>query len=106
MKHSDLIDQVAESLNVSKKDAIEAVNAVFSAITNAAARGEEVSVSGFGKFAVRSRPAREGRNPATGEAIQLAASRSLGFSSAKAVKDALGSTKAAPAAKKAAAKKK
>jgi len=106
VKHSDLIDKVAESLDVSKKDAAEAVSAVFSAITGAAAKGEEVSVSGFGKFAVRSRPAREGRNPATGETIQLAESRSLGFSAAKAVKEALAPAKAAPAPKKAAPKKK
>jgi len=106
VKHSDLIDQVAETLGVSKKDATEAVSAVFSAITGAAAKGDEVSVTGFGKFVVRSRPAREGRNPATGETIQLAASRSLAFSAAKAVKEALAPAKASPDPKKAAAKKK
>lgn len=106
MKHSELVDSVAESLGCSKKEATDAIGAVFNAITGAAVKGDEVSVTGFGKFVVRSRPAREGRNPATGETIQLAESRSLGFSAAKAVKEALAPAKAAPAKKKAAPKKK
>ena len=58
-------------------------------IVAAAAKGEEVSLAGFGKFKVKDSPAREGRNPATGEAMQIAASRKLTFAPAKAVKDAL-----------------
>ncbi|AOX18706.1 MULTISPECIES: HU family DNA-binding protein [Acetobacteraceae] len=106
MKHTELVDQIAQELDVSKKEAADVVNAVFSAVTNAAVKGEEISVSGFGKFAVRTRPAREGRNPATGETIQLAESRSLGFTAAKAVKEALTPAKTAPVHKKATPKKK
>jgi len=106
MKHTELVDQIAQELDVSKGEATEAIGAVFSAITNAAVKGEEVSVSGFGKFAVRTRPAREGRNPATGETIQLAESRSLGFTAAKAVKEALAPLKTETHKKNAAPKKK
>jgi len=104
MKHSELVDAVAESLEVSKKAAGDAIGAVFSAITSAAIKGEEVSVTGFGKFVVRTRPARQGRNPATGETIQLAESRSLGFTPGKATKEALTPAKPAPAHKKVAPK--
>ena len=55
----------------------------------AAARGEDISISGFGKFKVKDSPAREGRNPANGQTIQIAASRKLTFTPAKAVKDQL-----------------
>ena len=58
-------------------------------IVNAAKKGEEVNLAGFGKFKVKDSPARQGRNPATGEAIEIAASRKLGFTPAKQVKDAL-----------------
>ena len=62
---------------------------MVTAIVNAAAQGEEVSLSGFGKFKVTSRAEREGRNPATGATIKIAASKKLSFTPAKAVKDAL-----------------
>jgi DNA-binding protein HU-beta len=74
---------------MSKADARKAVDALMAAIVAAAAKGEEVSLAGFGKFKVKDSPAREGRNPATGEAMQIAASRKLTFTPAKAVKDAL-----------------
>jgi hypothetical protein len=61
----------------------------FSAIAEAASKYEEVSINGFGKFKVKATPAREGRNPATGEPIQIAAARKLAFTPAKAVKDKL-----------------
>src|SRR3546814_16903257 len=73
----------------SKADARKAVDAGLAVIADAAAKGDEVSVSGFGKFKVKAAPAREGRNPSTGETIQIKASKKLGFSPAKAVKDRL-----------------
>ena len=65
------------------------MDAVFSAIGDAAVKGEGVSVNGFGKFKVKATAAREGRNPATGEAIKIKASKKLTFAPAKAVKDKL-----------------
>jgi DNA-binding protein HU-beta len=89
MNHAELSDSVATSLGLSKAEGKKAVEAVFAAIADAAAKGEEVSVSGFGKFKVSTSAAREGRNPATGETMQIAAKTKLGFSAAKAVKDRL-----------------
>lgn len=89
MNHAELSDSVATSLGLSKAEGRKAVEAVFAAIADAAAKGEEVSVSGFGKFKVSTSAAREGRNPATGETMQIAAKTKLGFSAAKAVKDRL-----------------
>ncbi|HET9628397.1 MAG TPA: HU family DNA-binding protein [Novosphingobium sp.] len=89
MNSSDLADSVASAANLSKADARKVVDAVFAAIADAAAKGDEVSVNGFGKFKVKASAAREGRNPATGETMQIAASRKLGFAAAKAVKDKL-----------------
>lgn len=100
MKHTELVDQIAQNLDVSKREAADVIGTVFSALTTAAVKDGEVAVSGFGKFVVRTRPAREGRNPATGETIQLAESRSLGFTPAKAVKEALTPAKAKAAPKK------
>ena len=67
----------------------QAVKAVANAILDALVAGEEVRVSGLGIFKVAARPAREGRNPQTGEAIQIAASKAVRFHAGKAVKDAL-----------------
>ena len=89
MNNADLADTLADVLGTTKADARKAVDAVFAAITDAAAKGEEVSLNGFGKFKVKDTPAREGRNPATGETIKIAASKKLAFSPAKAVKDRL-----------------
>ena len=89
MNHAELSDSVATSLGLSKAEGKNAVDAVFAAIAGAAAKGEEVSVNGFGKFKVKESAAREGRNPSTGATIQIAASKKLGFSAAKAVKDRL-----------------
>lgn len=89
MNTSDLADTVAAATNLSKADARKVVDTVFAAITDAAAKGEEVSLNAFGKFKVKDSAAREGRNPATGEPMQIAASRKLSFSAAKAVKDKL-----------------
>ncbi len=89
MNNSDLADSVAAANDLSKADARKLVDAVFVAIADAAAKGEEVSLNGFGKFKVKDSPAREGRNPSTGAPIQIAASKKLTFAPAKAVKDKL-----------------
>ena len=69
------MDQVADRAGLSKKDAGDAVDALLETIEDALKRGSDVTFSGFGKFSVSQRSAREGRNPATGERIQIAASR-------------------------------
>ncbi|MBU6268373.1 MAG: HU family DNA-binding protein [Sphingomonadales bacterium] len=89
MNNSDLAEKLAATQGLTKADARKFVDAVFAAVADAAAAGEEVSLNGFGKFKVKSAPAREGRNPSTGATIQIAASKKLGFSAAKAVKDRL-----------------
>ena len=87
MNTTELAEAVAASEGLTKADARKLVEAVFTTIAEAAARGEEVSINAFGKFKVKESPAREGRNPSTGDTIQIAASRKLGFAPAKAVKD-------------------
>ena len=89
MNNAELADQVAAEHGVSKADARKLVDTVFAAIAGSAAKGEEISINGFGKFKVKDSPAREGRNPANGEPIKIAASRKLAFAPAKAVKDKL-----------------
>lgn len=89
MNNSDLADTIAVTADVSKTDARKIVDAVFVAIADAAAQGEEISLNGFGKFKVKDSPEREGRNPATGEAMTIKASKKLTFTVAKAVKDKL-----------------
>lgn len=89
MNNGDLADRVAAENDLSKADARKLVDGVFNAIADAASKGEEVSLNGFGKFKVKDSPAREGRNPSTGATIQIAASKKLTFAPAKAVKDKL-----------------
>ena len=89
MKLADLIDHVANEAGLQKAEAKKAVEAAFAGILEAAKKGEEVNLPGFGKFKVKDSPARQGRNPSTGEVIQIAASRRLGFSPAKQAKDAI-----------------
>jgi DNA-binding protein HU-beta len=103
MNLTDLIDHLAEQQQITKASAKQAIETVLAAITDAAVKGEEISLPGFGKFKVASRAAREGRNPATGATIEIAASKKLSFTPAKAVKDALNP---APKAKAVKAKKK
>jgi DNA-binding protein HU-beta len=89
MTNNDLADQLSAEHGLSKTDARKLVASLFAAIGDAAAKGEEISLSGFGKFKVKSSSEREGRNPATGETITIKASRKLAFAPAKAVKDRL-----------------
>jgi DNA-binding protein HU-beta len=89
LNSADLIEHVAETADVDKGAAKRAVAAVLAGIVNAAKTGDEVNLAGFGKFKVKERPARRGRNPATGEAIEIPASRKIGFTPAKQLKDAI-----------------
>lgn len=89
MNKAELIDAVAEGAELTKADAARAVDAVIAAITKALKKGDTVTVVGFGTFDVRSRAAREGRNPRTGETIKVAASKAPGFKAGKALKDAV-----------------
>lgn len=89
MNKKMLIDVVSEKLGTTKKDAGAALDAIVEAIIEAVADGQEVSISGFGKFGVSERAEREGRNPATGETITIAASKSPKFKAATAFKTAV-----------------
>ena len=89
MNKTDLIDTVAESADLSKADAARAVDAVISSITKALKQGDNVTVVGFGTFQVRARAARTGRNPKTGDTINIAASKNPAFKAGKALKDAV-----------------
>ena len=89
MNKSELIDQVANAADLSKAAAGRAVDAALDAITGSLKQPEPVSLVGFGTFLVRERAARQGRNPQTGENIQIAASRAAAFKPGKALKDAL-----------------
>ena len=89
MNKTELINSVAESAGLSKKDATKAVEAVFETIQSTLAKGEKVQVIGFGKFEVRERAARKGRNPQSGEEIDIAASKVPAFKAGKALKDAV-----------------
>lgn len=87
MNNADLVEKIAAANDLSKADAKKLVDGILGAIADAAAAGDEISLNGFGKFKVKATPAREGRNPATGATIQIAASKKLGFTAAKALKD-------------------
>ena len=89
MTKSEFVDQVADRAGLSKKDAGDAVDAVLETIEGALKRGSDVVFSGFGKFSVSHRSAREGRNPATGERIHIGASRVPKFSAGAALKKAV-----------------
>ena len=88
MTKQDLVNEVAE-VGISKKQAADAVNAIFDTIKDALADGEKVSLVGFGSFSVKKREAREGRNPRTGEPLEIAAKTVPVFKAGKALKDAV-----------------
>lgn len=89
MNKSDLIDAVAAQAGLSKAEASRSVDAMVDSITNALKRGDKVSLVGFGVFSVRSRAARQGRNPKTGQSIRIPAGKTPGFKAGKALKDAV-----------------
>lgn len=87
MKKSDLVAAVENIADLSHRQADDAVSSAFEQITNALARGETMSLIGFGAFSVRDRAARVGRHPKTGEPINIAASKQVGFKPGKGLKD-------------------
>ncbi|MBS3887042.1 MAG: HU family DNA-binding protein [Dethiobacter sp.] len=87
MNKSELISVVAEKAGLTKKDTEKVVNEVFEGISAALAQGDKVQIIGFGTFDVRERKAREGRNPATGDAITIPAVKVPVFKAGKALKD-------------------
>jgi len=89
MNKGELIESVAGSAGMSRADATKAVDAVLESVTKTLAGGGGVSLVGFGTFSVKARAARMGRNPRTGEAIQIKASNVPGFKAGKALKEAV-----------------
>ena len=87
MNKSDLVDAVASRADMSKAEAGRAVDAVLGSVGDALGNGDSVSLVGFGTFSVRHRAARMGRNPQTGAAMQISASKVPGFKAGKALKD-------------------
>lgn len=88
MNKGELIDEVAKVVST-KKEAQVAVDCVLSSITNALKKGEDVTLTGFGTFKVVKRKARKGRNPATGEAIKIKATKAPKFTPGKSLKEAV-----------------
>ena len=89
MNKNDLVAAVADSAGLSKADSTKAVDAVFDSITATLKAGDEVRLVGFGTFSVAARAASEGRNPRTGEKIQIPASKQPKFKAGKGLKDAV-----------------
>jgi DNA-binding protein HU-beta len=89
MNKNDIAEAVAEATDTSKADAAKAVDCVFETISAALKNGDGVQLIGFGSFSVADRAAREGRNPRTGETLQIAASKQPKFKAGKALKDAV-----------------
>ena len=89
MNKSELVTAIAAHAGISKAEAEVALNATTQAVTDALQKGETVTLVGFGNFSVKERPARAGRNPKTGETIQIAATKTPTFKAGKALKDAV-----------------
>jgi len=89
MNKSELANRVADRIGVSRAAAGSAVEAVFDTVGEALAEGEEVRLAGFGTFGIRNRPARTGRNPRTGESLEIRASTSPTFKPGKPLRDAV-----------------
>jgi DNA-binding protein HU-beta len=89
MNKADLIESIANSADLSKASAGRALDAAIESITKSLKKGDTITLVGFGTFSVRKRKARMGRNPRTGEEIQIKASKVPGFKPGKALKDAI-----------------
>ena len=89
MNKSELVSAVAGKVSLTKRDTEKVVSAVFESVKEAMSEGEKVQIIGFGTFDVRERKAREGRNPSTGEPIQISAAKVPTFKPGKALKDAV-----------------
>ena len=89
MNKTELVSAIADSADLTKKDAEKAVKAFTDVVTKALKKGDKVQLVGFGTFEVVKRAAREGRNPQTGKAMKIKASKAPKFKAGKALKDAL-----------------
>lgn len=89
MNKTDLVNAVSDNADLTKKESGAAVDAVFNTIQESLKKGEKVQLIGFGNFEVRERSARKGRNPQSGEEIEIAASKVPAFKAGKALKDAV-----------------
>lgn len=89
MKKEEIVEAVAQAADINKAEADRAVNALVDTITSQVASGEKIQIPGLGTFEPRDRSAREGRNPQTGESIQIAATTVPGFKAATAFKQAV-----------------
>jgi len=89
MNKADLIDAVASAVQCTKKDAGQAVDAIFGAIRDSLRQGQDVTIVGFGSFEVRARAARKGRNPQTGKTIQIRSRKVPAFRAGKPLRDAV-----------------
>ena len=89
MNKQELTDAVATEMRITKATAEEAINAFLDTVTNAVVNGDAVQLIGFGSFNTGARAARNGRNPKTGEPLQIAASKTVKFTAGKAFKDAV-----------------
>ncbi len=88
---TELVSAVAEKANLTKKESERVINALFASIEEALSKGDKVQLVGFGTFEVRDREARKGRNPQTGEEIEIPATKVPAFKAGKALKDAVSS---------------
>ena len=89
MNKTELIAAVSEKTSVSKKDCEKTISAMLDQVAESLAQGDKVQIVGFGSFEVKERQARTGRNPKTGEAVEIAASKAPVFKAGKALKDAV-----------------
>ena len=89
MNKAEMADRLAARTGLNKAAARDVVDSMFAVIDEARVNGEEVRIAGFGTFTARTRPARTGRNPRTGEAISLSVSKSPSFKAGKAIRDAV-----------------
>lgn len=89
VKKNEFVQRLAERLNIPKKQALETLDIITEEITKIMKKGDKLNLSGFGIFKVAARAAREGRNPRTGETIQIKASKKAKFVPAKALKEAV-----------------
>ena len=89
MNKSELVDAIASGADISKASAGRALDAMVDTITESLRKGDPVALVGFGTFSVKDRAARQGRNPQTGETIQIKAARVPGFKAGKGLKDAV-----------------
>ena len=87
MNKQQLIDVVAQNTGMTKKDSVSAVSAILDVITTALASGEDVKITGFGSFEVKTREARTGRNPKTGAPVEIPASKYVSFSAGSVLKE-------------------